>query len=219
MFTGIIEHVGTILAVRATPAGTRLRIQLGPLAEGMAPGASVAVDGACLTVAEVTDGWAEFDVVPETLARTTLGTLRPNDRVNLERPLPANGRLDGHFVQGHVDTTATLLDSRRSEADVRLRFSLDEPEVARYLVPKGSVAVSGVSLTVVDVQGQRFSVALVPTTLAKTTLAKLEVGGKVNVETDLLAKIVVHYLESSGAGRGPEKPPLTFDQLREAGWL
>ncbi len=222
MFTGIVEHVGTVLSVRTSPTGRRLRLNIGPqLSSGAGKGASIAVDGVCLTISDF-DGatWAEFDVVPETLSRTTLGSLRPNDPVNLERALAANSRLDGHFVQGHIDATATVSHVAKRSSEARLSFTLDAPEQAAYIVPKGSVAISGVSLTVVDVDGPTFSIALIPTTLAKTTLAVRNIGDKVNIETDMLAKIVVNYLRrSQDRTQDPSGNRLTFEQLREAGWL
>lgn len=219
MFTGIVEHLGTILAIKATASGKRLRIDLGPLAPGATHGASFATDGVCLTVAESGGTWAEFDVVPETLSRTTLGSLRPNDRVNLERALAAGSRLDGHFVQGHVDATATVVRVDKTAGEVRLSFTLDEPDLAVYLAPKGSVAVSGVSLTIAAVEGATFSVALIPTTLAKTTLNFRAVGDKVNIETDMLAKIVVNYLRRVQGPQAARSGTLTYEDLREAGWL
>lgn len=220
MFTGIVEHVGSVLAVRATPTGKRLRIDLGPLHSGLVYGASIAVDGVCLTATASGGTWAEFDAVPETLSRSTLGTLRPNDPVNLERALSAASRLDGHFVQGHVDCTATLLQIDLTGREVRLDYELDEPAMAVYLSPKGSIAISGVSLTLADLDDTQFTVALIPTTLAKTTLNNRHIGDKVNIETDMLAKIVVSYLKrvqepAGSAGSGA----ITFDQLREGGWL
>ncbi len=219
MFTGIVEHLGTVLTMRPTQAGSRLRIDLGPLRPDAIHGASFAVDGTCLTVAAGGDTWAEFDVIGETLSRTTLGGLRPGDPVNLERALAANGRLDGHFVQGHVDATATVTEVTRTPSEVRLAFTLDDPGQIACVVPKGSIAVSGVSLTVVDVQDATFSIALIPTTLAKTTLAVRKVGDKVNVETDMLAKVVINYLMRTGQSSPAAAGGLTFDQLRESGWL
>jgi riboflavin synthase len=221
MFTGIVEHVGTVLAVKVSPAGKRLRIDLGrELRSSAAPGASIAVDGVCLTVSELGSGtWSEFDVVPETLSRTTLGSLRANETVNLERALSPAGRLDGHFVQGHIDATATVARVVNSGGEVRLAFTLDDPEQAIYIVPKGSVAISGTSLTVVDVDGATFGVALIPTTVARTTLAVRKVGDKVNIETDMLAKIVVNYLKRSQDPDPAKSGDVTFEQLREAGWL
>ncbi len=220
MFTGIVEHVGSVLAVTSTATGKRLRISLGAaLSQGATEGASIAIDGVCLTIARLGPTWADFDVIPETLSRSTLGRLRPSDPVNLERALSPAGRLDGHFVQGHVDATATVAQVTRTASEVRLGFILDEPAQAMYLVPKGSVAVSGVSLTIVDVEGPTFSVALIPTTLAKTTLAIRNTGDKVNIETDMLAKIVVNDLRRIQRPEQARSSNITFDQLREAGWL
>ncbi len=219
MFTGIVEHVGTVLAVRTTSTGRRLRIDLGPLAQGIPHGASVAVDGVCLTVADSAAQWAEFDVILETLSRSTLGVLKPNDPVNLERALAAAGRLDGHFVQGHVDTTATVAQVTRTAQEVRLAFQLDTPDLAIYITPKGSIAISGVSLTVVDTHDATFSVALIPTTLAKTTLNVRKVGDRVNIETDMLAKIVVIYLRRVQGQDTGQSGNITIETLREAGWL
>jgi riboflavin synthase len=192
---------------------------LGPLHAGAAVGASIAVDGACLTVAGYDDTGAEFDVVPETLSRTTLGRLAAGGPVNLERALPLSGRLDGHFVQGHVDTTATVVRISKAGGQVQLTCRLDDPGQAIYVVAKGSIAVSGVSLTVVDVEAATFSVALIPTTLARTTLGARLVGDKVNVETDILAKILVDYLRRSQNKEPAKAGNLTFEQLREAGWF
>ena len=221
MFTGIIEHVGTVLAAKASPAGRRLRIDIGrDLRRTAMAGASIAVDGACLTVSELGDGtWAEFDAVPETLSRTTLGALHPSDPVNLERALSPSSRLDGHFVQGHVDSTATVSKVTRTTNECRLSFTLDDPAQAIYVVPKGSVTISGISLTVVEIEDATFSVALIPTTLARTTLAVRKVGDKVNIETDMLAKIVVNYLKRSQDRDPARSGDVTFEQLREAGWL
>lgn len=221
MFTGIVEHIGNVLAIKTSAAGKRLRLDVGPeISKGATHGASIAVDGVCLTIAEFGATWAEFDVVPETLSRTTLGGLRPGSPVNLERALAAGGRLDGHFVQGHIDCTATVSGVAKTSDEVRLTFTLDDPRQAIHLVAKGSVAISGVSLTVVDVEGPTFSVALIPTTLAKTTLAIRNVGDKVNIETDMLAKIVVNYLrQSQGGSDGRPGNSVTFEKLREAGWL
>ena len=218
MFTGIIRHVGVVEAVRRSAGGARLAIDLGPLAKGLAPGDSVAVNGVCLTAAEVRGSRVEFDVVSETLSRTTLGALGPGDPVNLERALAVGGRLDGHLVQGHVDGVATV-HAVSTGAQRGLEFDAP-PDLAAAMVPKGSVAVDGVSLTLVDVAAGRFSVALVPTTLAETTLARLRVGDRVNVETDLIGKYVLKYLQQA-TGQAPgagAQAGLTPQKLKEAGF-
>ncbi|HEV3360327.1 MAG TPA: riboflavin synthase [Pseudonocardiaceae bacterium] len=187
MFTGIVEEVGEVVAVEQVTNAARLRIA-GPLVTSDARhGDSIAVSGVCLTVVEVADGTFTVDVVSETLARSSLDKVHAGDRVNLERATAVGHRLGGHIVQGHVDGTGVLLS--RDEAGLT-RFAMS-PRLARYVIEKGSIAVDGVSLTVVDVTGDGFSVALIPTTLAATTLGGKTQGDLVNLEVDVLAK----YLE------------------------
>jgi riboflavin synthase len=213
MFTGIVRHVGRVTKVASAAGRRRLSIDLGPLAEGLALGDSVAVSGACLTATEVAGAVATFDVVAETLDRTTLGRLAAGSAVNLERAMPADGRLEGHIVQGHVDGTAEVVDIRRGDR-WEVTFKADR-ELAGAMVPKGSIAVDGVSLTLVDVDVSSFAVALIATTLAETTLADLAVGRRVNVETDVIGKYVQRYLRQLLAGEGGS---LTLDKLRSAGF-
>lgn len=215
MFTGIIEHVGAVRGVRTTGDGARLTVDLGPLAEGLRGGDSVAVSGACLTAAALRGAEADFDVVTETLERTTLGALRAGARVNLERPLALGDRLHGHLVQGHVDGVATV---RRVRTAGEWLVELDAPQaLTQAMVPKGSVALDGVSLTVVDAGATAFSVALIPTTRAATTLGGLAAGDRANVETDLIGKYVRRYL-SAGGQPTASAGGLTLDRLREAGF-
>jgi riboflavin synthase len=187
-------------------------IDCGPVAAGLRAGDSVAVSGACLTAVEVADAVATFEVGGETLSRTTLGRRAAGDRVNLERALSVGDRLDGHLVQGHVDGTAEVADIRRGEPWMLVLSAA--PELTAQMVPKGSVAVDGVSLTLVEVADRRFSVALIPTTLGETTLGELRTGDAVNVETDLLGKYVRRYLEGLSRSAGG----LTVEKLREAGF-
>ncbi len=175
-------------------------------------GASVCVSGACLTVTHSNSQSIEFDVVGETLGRSTLGSLKPGDRVNLEASLRIGDSLDGHWVQGHVDGTACV---RQISGDHVVTFEAST-DVIRYIVPKGSITIDGVSLTVVGVSDDRFSVALIPATLAATTLSGLRVGDRVNVETDIVTRTVVHTLHrwrESQSNQG-----LTMDMLREQGY-
>lgn len=194
MFTGIVEEVGEVLAVEHTGEDARLRLRGPVVTEGVRLGDSIAVSGVCLTVTSL-DGDATFtaDVMPETLRRSTLGGLTPGDRVNLERAVRADGRLDGHLVQGHVDGVGELLSRtpgpRWDDLVLRLPAGL-----ARYVAEKGSIAVSGVSLTVTQVDDGTFGVSLIPTTLAATTLGDLRPGDPVNLEVDVVAKYVERLL-------------------------
>jgi riboflavin synthase len=187
MFTGLVEHLAKVRAVESRPPGKRLVIEGAHLAQAAAIGESIAVNGCCLTVVEREEGCLSFDAGPETLDRTTLGQLAAGDQVNLEASLRVGDRLGGHFVTGHVEGLGTL-DSRHDERDWSTFWFSFPPELSRYMAAKGSIAVDGVSLTLVDVEPKRFSVALIPHTLRSTTLGKLRVGGQANLETDLLAK-------------------------------
>jgi len=194
MFTGIIEGVATIAEIRSEEKRVELGLDVGALAEGVRLGDSVALDGCCLTVVRVAGERLFFQAVPETLALTSLGAKREGDRLNVERALPAGGRLDGHIVQGHVDGTGVVRALERAGDDVRLNIACAR-ELADLLVPKGSVAIDGVSLTVVDPGEEGFSVALIPHTLAATTLGERGPDDRVNLEADVLGKYVRHYLE------------------------
>lgn len=198
MFTGLVEGLGTVSEAIVEGAGTRLIIIPPPgLGAGTAIGDSVAINGCCLTVvATHADRWT-FQAGPETLARTNLGLLRPQDRVNLERALPVAARLGGHFVQGHIDGCATVDRILPDGPWVTIWFRTMK-EQTRQMVSKGSVAVDGVSLTLVDVETERFSVALIPHTLEATTLGLRREHDRVNVETDILAKYVEKMLLPNG---------------------
>ncbi len=171
-----------------------MRVAAGPWAADCPVGASICVSGVCLTVASRAEHFLEFDVVKETLSKTTLGRKQSGDRVNLERSLRAGDRLDGHFVQGHVDGTATVESVRHDFGEYFLTLR-PQALLIRYIVPKGSVAVEGVSLTVAEHQRDLFSVALVPTTLQRTNLASFRAGDAVNIETDLMVRTLVQYAE------------------------
>lgn len=210
MFTGLVEVLGTIGAVKADGGGGRGLVVAAPtLAAELVVGDSVAVNGACLTVVAHDADTCRFQAGPETLRRTNLGELAAGDRVNLERALRLSDRLGGHLVQGHVDGLGHIAERRR-QGDWELFWFSCPAELTRQLVTKGSVAVDGVSLTVVDVAADRFSVALIPHTLARTTLGLKQPGSAVNIETDLLAKYVWKCLH--GGGVNPET-------LRQAGFL
>jgi len=194
VFTGIIETVGRVASIERHGELARIEIEAPAILEGVKLGDSVAVNGACLTVAKLAPPRIAFDAVRETLEKTALGALAAGSRVNLERAMRADGRFDGHIVQGHVDATGTVRALERHDSDVR--FAVATPEVfADQLVPKGSVTIDGVSLTVVDVARDGFDVVLIPHTLAETTLGEREPGDAVNLEADVLGKYVKKYLE------------------------
>jgi riboflavin synthase len=194
-------------------------IACGPIVAGVRLGDSIAINGTDLTVTVIDGTTLHFDMVQETAQRTNLGALRSGSKVNLERALSASGRYDGHIVQGHIDGTGTIKELRRLQEDVRLYVSC-APDLARGMVPKGSVTIDGVSLTLVDVGADFFSVALIPWTLAHTTLGERRVGDVVNLEIDLIGKYVYKYLHQMfGDQATPTRSPgLTVEQLRAWGF-
>jgi riboflavin synthase len=194
MFTGIVETMGSVAVVSPRGETTRLSIDAPAIAAGIKIGDSVSVSGGCLTVVAAQDGRLTFEAIRETLDRTALGALRAGSRVNLERAMRADARLDGHIVQGHVDEAGRVRELRRRGEDVQLFIECSR-SFADLLVPKGSVAIDGVSLTVVGIEGDGFDVALIPHTLASTTLGDLRGGERVNLEADVLGKYVKRYLE------------------------
>jgi riboflavin synthase len=187
MFTGLVETLGVVVSLQEEPAGKRLLVQQAGLADELKVGESVAVNGACLTIVVVSRETFAFQIGPETLAKTNLGDLRSGDQVNLERALRVGDRLGGHWVQGHVDGVGRIAERRR-EGQYEIVWFDCPAELTRQMVPKGSIAVDGVSLTLVDVEATRFSVMLIPHTLANTTLGFKQAGERVNLETDILAK-------------------------------
>jgi len=194
MFTGIIEALGEVRSVARDGELVRLVLEVGPVAQGVALGDSVAVNGACLTVTRIEGTRLSFDAVRETLDKTSLGGLEVGSKVNLERSLRAGAGLDGHIVQGHVDATGRVERMEREGDDVRLHVAC-APDFAALLVDKGSVAIDGVSLTVVEARDDGFEVALIPHTLERTILDHYELGRTVNLEADVLGKYVHRYLE------------------------
>src|SRR5689334_25039220 len=194
MFTGIVENVGEIAEVKPTPAGLRLRL-ITSLSQDLTPGESLAVNGVCLTVVSADANGIHMDVSPETLRVTTFASLKRGALVNLERPMRIDGRVGGHFVQGHVDATGTV-DEIRQDGDfwwLTIRFP---PSLASQIVRKGSIAVDGVSLTVAGVDDRRFDVQIVPYTWEHTSLRGLKHNELVNLECDMLGKYVLRALES-----------------------
>jgi riboflavin synthase len=204
VFTGIVEAVGRVAALAPRDEVTRITVEAPSIAADLPLGASVAVNGACLTVVAVEGARVAFEAVRETLDRTSLGRLAPGARVNLERALRADARLDGHIVQGHVDATGTVRSLLRAGEDARLAVDC-APDFAALLVPKGSIAIDGVSLTLVGVGPAGFDVALIPHTLSATNLGDRRPGDAVNLEADVLGKYVRRYVEQVLAAGGAER--------------
>lgn len=198
MFTGLVETKGRLAERIDQPPGKRLRIDAGlEIAADARVGDSICCNGCCLTVVAIEGMILDFEAGAETLSRTNLGRVQPGWPINLERSLPVGGRLGGHYVSGHIDALAELIRSQPDPPWAKLWFRVPD-RWARQIAPKGSVALDGVSLTVVDVAGCDFSVALIPHTLEVTTLGGLRVGDHVNLETDLLAKYIERQMEARG---------------------
>jgi riboflavin synthase len=195
MFTGLIEDVGQVAEIKAAGAGFRVLV-VTRLAPDLAPGDSLAVNGVCLTVVSRVDTGIYADVSPETARVTSLSAMRPGVKVNLERPLRPDGRLGGHFVQGHVDATGTI-DEIRQEGDAFWVTVLYPPRMAALLVRKGSIAVDGISLTVAGVDEQRFDVQIIPFTWTHTNLQDAKAGDTVNLEFDIIGKYVARAMDAA----------------------
>lgn len=195
MFTGIIEAVGTITNVADSNLGRTLSVECPSIMEGVKVGDSIAVNGTCLTAIAIDDTGFTTEAVAETLEKTSTGRLVTGDRVNLERPMQANGRFDGHIVQGHVDGTGTVLDVVAEGDGVRITISTPQ-DLARYLVEKGSVTVDGISLTIAALDEESFQIALIPHTLSQTVMAYRKTSDQVNLEVDVIAKYVERLLGS-----------------------
>lgn len=210
MFTGIVEETGTIERLVTGAAECFITIRADAALEGTKEGDSIAVNGVCLTVTEIRPPFFTADVMPETLRRSNLYGIPKGSRVNLERAMPLNGRFGGHIVAGHIDGTGTVLSLRREENAVWIRIAA-AAELTRYIVAKGSVALDGVSLTVVEVLPGEFSVSLIPRTASETTLLEKKSGDKINIECDMIGKYVEKLM---GRGSGG----ITEELLREYGF-
>jgi riboflavin synthase len=195
MFTGIVKGIGRVTSVLKSRSGaeTIIRVRLGKFGRGLKRGDSVCINGACLTATKLSKGEAEFEMIAETIRRTNLGHLKPGEMVNIERSLRVGDRLEGHFVLGHVDGIGIIENIQKMSSETIIWIKLDKWS-AKLLVPKGSIAVDGVSLTLVDVEGDRVSVSLIPHTLKMTTLGMKRRGDRVNIETDILARYVMSNL-------------------------
>jgi len=212
MFTGIVEEVGTLRSLRVGERSAAVDVRASVVTAGSAVGDSILTDGVCLTVTSLRPDGFTADAMPETVRRTTLAGRRPGDAMNLERAMTLQSRLGGHLVSGHVDGVGRVTGV--ATEDTAIVLELEAPEaVARVTVAQGSIAVDGVSLTVVSVQGDRMRVSLIPHTAAVTTLGRLRSGASVNLEADLIAKYVYAFVE----GRKPAAG-LTWEKLAEAGF-
>ncbi len=213
MFTGLIETICTVKSVRQSAESMVLTIDLGVLADQSKTGDSIAVNGACLTIAKLQGSLAGFDVSAETLAKSTLGKLKPSSEVNVERSLKASDRFGGHFVLGHVDGTATVNAIDKAGEFANIKFAA-KAELLEAIVVKGSVAVDGISLTIASVDLNSFGVSLIPETLKRTTLGKAKIGDFVNIETDIIVKTIKRQLDEIL----PKKQGLTAEKLRQLGY-
>jgi riboflavin synthase len=216
MFTGIVEITGLLRRRELRGPGARLAIDasIGPLVVGE----SIAVHGVCLTVQTITEGGFESDATVETLARSTLGAVRIGSRIHLERSLEVGARLGGHIMSGHVDGKLRLRAEEKLGEARRLVFAVEEAALCRFIAPKGSVAVDGVSLTVNQAESDQFDVVVIPHTLEVTTLGQLKVGDQANLEVDMLARYVARLLEF-GSGNAPGRDEILLAKLRAAGFM
>jgi riboflavin synthase len=203
MFTGIIESLCKIKSIKVIkqmkskyPAQITFSVDLEKLSKGLKIGQSIAVNGVCLTVTKLHGNIAEFSVIGETIRKTSLDSIKKDDRVNIERSMKASGRFDGHFVQGHVDCTAIIYDKiiYPTETKLIIKFSKEQKRYLQYVIPKGSITIDGISLTVVDLEENLLSVSLIPHTLKKTTLGIKLIGDKVNIEFDIIGKYISRHL-------------------------
>lgn len=218
MFTGIVEEMGAVTAVNKGLAGSRLTIMASTVMSDLPPGASISINGACLTVAARNEQDFSVDVSPETLSVTTIGSLSGGAPVNLERAMQLNARIGGHLVSGHVDGIGTIRHRRQDGNAVILECEAP-PEVLRYCVPKGSITVDGISLTVNQVTEQSFIVSIIPHTAKVTTLGLAQVGHRVNLESDLIGKYVERLLQERGNLPPKPTPVIDRDYLQKRGLL
>lgn len=220
MFTGIVEETGRIRSVSRGSRSCVLTVEASKVLEGTAEGDSISTNGICLTVTRIDRSSFTADVMPETMNRTSLGSLKPGDRVNLERAMPCNGRFGGHIVSGHIDGTGRILGKRQDDNAVVIAVGTSA-DILKYIVEKGSIAIDGISLTVVSVDNGSFTVSVIPHTAAETTLLDRKPGDTVNLENDIVAKYVERFitLEKGHAEDGKkESPYLNLDYLSSNGF-
>ncbi len=214
MFTGIIEHLGKVKQVKLQADSAIIVIDIGPLSDDVSPGDSIAINGACLTVTQIKDSAVYFDVSTETLNMTAIGKLKISDKVNIERSLKMGDQLGGHFVTGHIDGVGVINKVENEPGQCTVWFSASETLI-NMMIKKGSVAIDGISLTIVEIREGLFSVALIPYTLELTTLGFKKVGEKVNLETDMLGKWVKRILTTNDSTTSG----VTEAMLKEKGFL
>jgi len=220
MFTGIIEGLGTVAQVRPVDGGSRLTVAADFSLEGTGIGDSIAVNGACLTAVSLQGARFSVDVSPETLSKTTFKSVKIGERVNLERALSLSGRLDGHLVSGHIDGLGTITGKQKQGNALVVTFAVPE-SLSRYMIPKGSVAIDGISLTINSCETDSFSVSVVPHTAKLTTIGLKGAGEAVNIETDMLGKYVEKFISKQGSESGKKRDPESLDMqfLMKTGFL
>ncbi len=216
MFTGIIEEIGTVKSVISGRTSGVIVIKADTVLNGTKLGDSIAVNGVCLTVTNITGGEFSADVMPETLSRSNLGLLQTGGAVNLERAMAADGRFGGHIVSGHIDGVGTITEMKKEENAVWVTIAADE-DIMRLIVEKGSAAIDGISLTVAKVNKQSFSVSIIPHTGSETALLHKKIGDKVNLENDIIGKYVEKLLNPTERSEKP-KSKITMEFLRENGF-
>jgi riboflavin synthase len=213
MFTGLVEAICLVKSIRQASGGAVLTVDLGELGRDSKIGNSISINGVCLTISELSANTVTFQLGPETLKKSALGRLKPGSSVNVERAMKATDRFGGHFVQGHIDGTATIKAIKQTGNFADIEFSA-EPELLDQMVVKSSVAVDGISLTIAGMNDRSFSVALIPETLKRTTLGTAKVGDVVNIETDIIVKTVKRQVDKIM----PQKQPLTIERLKQLGF-
>jgi len=217
MFTGIIEAVGMVGSIVFTDDKARMRVDTNPQFSRFGMGESIAVNGVCLTVADAGEHWFAIDMTTETLNRTSFKQVKERSRVNLERALTPNKKMSGHFVTGHIDCVASVVSIDEKPGEVLFRFE-HPPELAPYLIEKGSAAVDGISLTVFDCKDHRFTVSIIPFTLEHTNLKDRKIGDAVNIECDMIGKYVIRACETLFSGSGKEGS-ISLDFLKQHGFV
>jgi riboflavin synthase len=220
MFTGIIEGMGTVAQVRPVDGGSRLTVTADFSLDGTGLGDSIAVNGACLTAVSLQGPRFSVDVSPETLSKTTFNAVKIGERVNLERALRLSDRLDGHLVSGHIDGQGTITGKQQQGNAIVVTFAVSEA-LSDYMIPKGSVAIDGISLTINSCEKQSFSVSIIPHTAKLTTIRLKDAGARVNIETDMLGKYVEKFLSRQGRESGEKRDPESLDMqfLLKTGFL